>query len=176
MSEIWKPIENAPNYHVSNYGRVRRIAGYRCLSDRILKLRKDGYGYLLAHLCVNGRRFNGPVHQLVCAAFCGPRPSPSHQVAHKDGCRSNNAAANLRWVTAKENAKDRDRHGTTVRGERSCHAKLTDEQVAYILSSPLNGVQLGRKLGVSSTQIYRIRKGKSRVSVEELTNEARSAA
>lgn len=191
MSELWVPIQNAPNYHVSNFGRVRRIAGYRCRADRILKPRKDGDGYLLAHLSVGGHKFNAPVHQLVCAAFCGPKPSPAHQVGHRDGCPTNNAAANLRWVTPLENATDRERHGRTARGDRSGAvtrpdrirrgeangmSRISDETVALIRESAGSCRKIAARFGVSPAQVAKIRAGTARVPVETLTEEARNAA
>jgi len=43
------------------------------------------------------------VHQLVCEAFHGPKPSPTHIVLHLDEDPSNNKPENLRWGTRKEN-------------------------------------------------------------------------
>ena len=43
------------------------------------------------------------VHQLVCEAFHGPRPSPSHIVLHLNEEASDNRPENLRWGTRKEN-------------------------------------------------------------------------
>lgn len=177
MSELWSPIEGAPNYHVSNMGRVRRVAGYRCPSDRILKLRKDSDGYLLAHLSVDGRAFNGAVHRLVCTAFVGPRPTPRHQVGHRDGCRTNNAAANLRWVTAKENADDREAHGRTARGERSGAytrpdrvrrgeangmTRISEETVQRIRGSVGSCREIAARFAVSKAQVSKIRAGRAR--------------
>jgi hypothetical protein len=57
------------------------------------------------------------VHHLVLEAFVGPRPA-GHEAAHGDGDKTNNALANLRWATPKENAADRYRHGTVLFGTR----------------------------------------------------------
>ncbi len=48
---------------------------------------KDGDGPVKAY-----------VHDLVCATFNGPPPSPDHVVKHLDGDITNNKATNLAWV------------------------------------------------------------------------------
>ena len=71
------------------------------------------------------------VHRLVALAFLGPRPSERHEVAHGDGCRTNNHWTNLRWATHSENMLDRREHGTVPdrRGQKHPMARLTDEVV-----------------------------------------------
>jgi hypothetical protein len=49
------------------------------------------------------------VHQLVCLAFHGPKPSPEHEVAHQDDVKSVNTPDSLRWDTHKGNIADRVR-------------------------------------------------------------------
>ena len=44
------------------------------------------------------------VHQIVCEAFHGERPTDQHVVDHIDTNRANNRPENLRWVTRIENA------------------------------------------------------------------------
>lgn len=118
-NEEWRVIAEAPDYEVSDRGRVRR-----CTPDwqgkylgRILKpsLSRGYHRYLL---CVGGRHINRTAHSLVCIAFNGPKPSPEMHCAHKDGDRLNNTPENLYWATPLENAADRDRHGRTHRGPR----------------------------------------------------------
>lgn len=50
--------------------------------------------------------FTETIHTLVCLAFHGPKPTPKHQVAHKDCNKMNNGYLNLRWATPKENIAD----------------------------------------------------------------------
>lgn len=104
-------------------GRTRDLAGW---------LDSDGYRRVNVYDIAKGGFRQVPVHALVAATFIGPRPTPDHQVAHADGCRANNAVTNLRWATAYENQRDRDRHGTHNRGARNVRAHLTDEQAAEI--------------------------------------------
>lgn len=117
--ELWRPIDEfAGSYEVSNKGRVRSLP--RCKLDKIgrvcvqlgcilsllngdkhtAKLRKN------VILRKHGRMYNRQVHRLVACAFV-PNPDATRytQVNHIDGDPSNNDAANLEWVTAKQNVR-----------------------------------------------------------------------
>ena len=96
--EIWKTVEDAPGYEVSNLARVRNKRTGKILSPRL-----DRYGYLKIHLIRNdGGNFYSTIHRLVAKAWVDGYAS-GLQVNHKDGCKSNNAPINLEWVEAKRN-------------------------------------------------------------------------
>ena len=111
----WRVVPSYPWLEASSDGRIRSmLAGLNgWKAGREITGCKNNSGYL-AVTVQRGRvrKCNLGIHILVCEAFHGPRPSPKHQVAHYDGNPANNTANNLRWVTAKENAFDRTRHGT----------------------------------------------------------------
>lgn len=108
MTERWVEVARCPLYEVSDLGRVRRKGG------KVLKPSQNSSrmgrrpGYLVISLCKpgehDGRRHTrcAYVHQLVCEAFHGPRPD-GHDVDHVDHDRSNNRAANVRWMPLREN-------------------------------------------------------------------------
>lgn len=100
------------------------------------------------------------VHRLVAIAFLG-NPPPAHQVAHADGDKTNNHVNNLRWATCRENILDKQVHGTQARGETQGSAKLTSADVLAIRASTESGPKAGSRYGISSTQVYRLRKLKS---------------
>lgn len=134
QQEEWCPIEGAPNYEVSSAGRVRRTtARTNAKAGHVLATKHDDLGYVIVRYYVDGKVRPRRIHQLVAAAFLGPRPSPKHVVAHADGNGRNNNVGNLRWATPAENAADTVRHGRTVRGARSQWAKLTEAQVVEII-------------------------------------------
>ena len=54
------------------------------------------------------------VHRLVAELFV-PNPHNLKQVDHRDRNRLNNAASNLRWVTAQQNAENRVGRGCQER-------------------------------------------------------------
>lgn len=93
--EIFKKIENYDNYSISNLGNVRNDK-----TGRILKTYIKPSGYEQVQL---GRKtIPQYVHRLVANAFI-PNPCNKPQVNHINGVRGDNRAANLEWVTAREN-------------------------------------------------------------------------
>lgn len=162
--ECWLTIAFAPDYAVSEFGRVKRIAAeprYRC--ERLLKpkIRKDGYPEVT--LYVDGQPFFFLVHQLVCRVFHGERPKGKDEIGHIDGSRDNCRADNLRWVTKEENYADRNRHGTHNKGERNGAAKLDllKVQAVHILSERLPSRKVAAVLGISKSQVGNILRGEA---------------
>ncbi len=100
QGEEFKPIRDAPNYMISNYGRVVSIGRdykYGNHDDMFLKL-SDRRGYKKATLFVDGKRYYKAVHRLVAEAFI-PNPNNYPCVNHKDEDRANNVVTNLEWCT-----------------------------------------------------------------------------
>jgi len=58
----------------------------------------DRNGYFVFVENKKGETAKRYVDELVCEAFHGPRPSPEHEVRHRDGNITNNRASNLMWV------------------------------------------------------------------------------
>lgn len=121
--EEWRDIPGwEDHYQVSNHGRARslprnafRTDGKPCrIKGRTLAQNEGKWGHLRVTLHRGGR---GPsrisktawVHQLVCEAFNGPKPTGMWSL-HADGNPKNNHAENLYWGTPKDNAQDSVRH------------------------------------------------------------------
>lgn len=97
MLEIWRKIDEYPDYCVSNLGRVK---SYRYPSKgKILKgkIDKDGYQRILLYSEPGVRKMLA-VHRLVAQAFI-PNPHNYPIINHKDEDKGNNRADNLEWCT-----------------------------------------------------------------------------
>lgn len=105
VGEIWKNIQDCPNYQVSNLGRVRSIPRPKTKGG-ILTQRKNNCGYLKVYFWINGKGKLFSVHRLVANAFI-ENPDNLPQVNHKDGDKENNRYDNLEWCSAKSNVVHR---------------------------------------------------------------------
>jgi len=97
----FKQIEGFPNYLIyedggvwSNYGKGRWIKA------------KIGDGYLKVSLFRDGKQNYFSIHRLLAIHFI-PNSENKPCVDHKDGIRTNNKLCNLRWVTNRENDRNR---------------------------------------------------------------------
>lgn len=141
MKEIWKTIEDYPNYQVSNLGRVKSLArewivgigNKRFHDEMILKLHNKKRGYKDVCLFKNGKRKYYFVHRLVAQAFI-LNPENKPEPNHIDGNPSNNKVNNLEWVTKSENRLHAIHTGLAIitKGEDCSWSKLTEAQVRRI--------------------------------------------
>ncbi|WP_172668323.1 NUMOD4 motif-containing HNH endonuclease [Sphingobium sp. YBL2] len=148
-------------YEASSLGRVRSLdqqRGHRMCRGRILKPRPHPSGYSQVRLYIDRIARDHSIHVLICSAFHGPRPA-GKEAAHSDGVKSNCRASNLSWKTPKENAEDKRRHGTVVRGEHHGRSKLTPIQVAEIIRSEGKQAEVAIRHGISQPHVHRIRRG-----------------
>jgi hypothetical protein len=168
MDEIWKQVLGYKYYEVSNKGNTRSWKG-RGQNGGLLKepTTKKTFvgadGYVFVKLQQGGKRTNYRVHRLVLEAFVGKRPQ-GMQARHLDGNKLHNTIDNLVWGTSKENHADKERHGTSNKGERHGHnSVLTKEDVReirrLIFSKKYTLKAIGKLFGVSVGAISRIKYG-----------------
>jgi hypothetical protein len=103
IPERWAPAVGLDDVIVSDRGRVARLLTI----DRSHRYERVSIG--------GEKRF---VHQLVCGAFHGPRPS-GLLALHADDVSEHNDATNLSWGSAKQNSADAKRNRTNKRRENT---------------------------------------------------------
>jgi hypothetical protein len=143
--------------------------GYRVHDDgRIESKRHPGVflspetvkgGYLRVKLSIGGQQQHHLVHVLVAAAFIGPRPE-GKEVNHKDGIKTNNAVANLEYVTPSENVRHSIAELGVQRAKGSANgwARLTEELVREMRKRAAKGesaAALAREFNVHHTTAHR---------------------
>lgn len=145
IQEYWKPVAGWEDfYQVSNWGRVRSIertvqctfngtVSSRTFPSVVRKQQIGTNGYLSVRLQTQQKAKTYSAHVLVAEAFLGPRP-PGQDVCHGPEGKLINTPENLSYGTRKQNLADRDRDGTSQKGERGPTAKLSAEQVKEIRS------------------------------------------
>lgn len=157
--ERWKTISVAPDYSVSDYGRVRRdTASHPNARPGQLRKQVKRNGYAAVSLSIGGKQKALNVHRLVALAFFGEPPTPGHFVAHNDGDKANNHVGNLRWATPAENTADRRTHGTALFGKRHANAKLTDEDIRAIRAASGTQTEIARQFGTTQANVSLIRR------------------
>lgn len=169
MPENWKPLEENPNYFVSDRGRVKRgantlsIDGNRRFKDeRILKFgtqTSGRYYYVNIPTTAGAKTLN--VHRLVAKAFCD-NPHNHKTVHHKNHNWRDNAAENLEWCSLRQNLQYAHKEGRAYRhpkGSPSPNRKLTPEQVAKIRDLRAQGLscaKIGRTVGCSHDAAHKV--------------------
>lgn len=169
---MWVPVDGWPWYEVSNHGRVRRaVPGPATRSGRVLTGGKVS-GYPTVTLRgEGGAQASFLVHHLVATAFLPPCPGEHGagrgrlQLDHINGDRRDNRAANLRWVTYRQNEANKKRLGRTARGEGHGCAVLDCAAVVSIREAYATGdvsqAELADRFGVAHGTIGQVVRGRN---------------
>jgi len=169
MMEDWKQIATHSDYEVSDLGRVRFKGGWRKFGRNarfapanIRVPQPHSGGYL--QLVIRGK--NRFIHRLVAEAFV-PNPDGLPEVNHKDGDKTNNAAANLEWVSRSANLVHASRvTGVAYTGPRIGRRITRAEREAIRVAGGSYGEIAGR-FSVSVTRVLRIKRGLCAAAVED---------
>lgn len=172
MDEIWKDIEGYEGlYQVSNLGRVKSLSHYeysdrfkngRFRKGRLLKPFKVGANYLAVGL---GRGNKAYIHRLVAVAFI-PNPQNKEEIDHINCDITDNTAANLKWVTRKENLNNpitKKRNSASRKGWYQPMGKDNSRSRAILqfslkgefIKEWANQYEIKRILGYASANIHR---------------------
>lgn len=98
--EEYRPIDDYPNYAVSNLGNVKNIR-----TGRILRYGLNSSGYKVIDLYNNGKSKTQQIHKLVGKAFL-PNPENKPCIDHKNNNKLDNRLENLRFATLQENSRN----------------------------------------------------------------------
>ena len=165
--EEWRTLDEFPDYAVSSYGRVQRITPAQgTIKGHILSptMALDGYRRVKIPNADGVTKIK-KVHQFVCEAFHGVKPTPEHQVNHKSGDKDDNHKDNLEWMTPSQNQKHAYKIGLKFpryqRGEASPVNKLTEKNVLEIRMllnhSSYKQYQIAKIFGVCKQTITNIK-------------------
>ena len=124
--EVFKPIENFPEYYISNLGNVKSEK-----TNRLLRIQKTSK-YSVVGLNNNDKRYSFLVHRLVAKAFI-PNLENKLTVNHINHDKYDNRVENLEWSTQKEqneynyNTEPEKRQTNRARSV-VCFDKITNEK------------------------------------------------
>lgn len=166
MKEIWKIIDNFPNYQISNFGRVMSLAKKDKPLIMAPHIGGGGYYSVNLHRKVEGKKVieRKYIHRLVAEAFI-PNPLNRTEINHIDGDKTNNHITNIEWITHSENMKHSYKLGLHSRcdimGINHPRVKLSEEDVRDIRRRIDSGTKIGKEYGITRQQVNNIRRGKS---------------
>lgn len=155
----WRSIPGYEGYEASSQGAVRNAK-----TGKILKQTANSWGYFEVGVRAAGvtKGVKKKVHRLVALAFVA-NPEGKAEVNHIDGSKTNNAAANLEWLTKRENFEHARAAGKYTSAVLCPWQKITPEdELAIRADKETPHEVLAAKFGVQREHIMKIRRGKTR--------------
>lgn len=157
-----RPLEAACNVSPAKSAEVYRAV---LASDTdqcvIWPLRRGKNGYATWS---KGDYFSSIVSRQVCKDMHGLPPTARHEAAHSCG-NGHLGCVNprhLSWKTPVENAADKQRHGTELKGTQRWMAKLTEDDVRAIRRMRGVGMEeIGALFGVTRATIWAVLTGRT---------------
>ncbi len=149
-------------YKIQKNGKILSFRYGKPLNPNVTKC-----GYEIVCLYFNGKKKWFSVHRLIALVHIeNGNPIKFNVVNHKDGNKRNNKVSNLEWTTASRNKKHSFEIGTSkaTKSENANFAVLTVnkvKQIKHLLENNESCASIGRKFGVTTSNICRIKKGKT---------------
>lgn len=101
--ELWKKVDEYPDYYVSNLGNVQKLLKTRHPLN--IRPRVHSQGYLRVNLSKGKKKKDFYIHRLVADLFVeNPDPDNLIQVNHLNEVKTDNRSENLEWCTHKYNS------------------------------------------------------------------------
>lgn len=95
--ELWRTVDEFPNYEVSNFARIRNK------DTNLIKVPAVGKrGYLVLSFKKDGKTFVRTLHRIFAIAWI-PNPENKKEINHINGDKCDCSFDNLEWVTPYEN-------------------------------------------------------------------------
>ena len=158
----YAPIPDYPDYVAGTDGSIwscRTLRGKRDESQwhQLVPVPRGNYLAVLLYSAPNQRKLVN-IHIAILRAFIGP-PPPGFECRHLNGNNYDCRLENIAWGTKLENHADKQRHGTTARGERHGQSKLKTSEVVEIRSLHASGMTIAaiaRKFNRGETTIRHV--------------------
>lgn len=172
-------------YAVTRDGRVWAYAKtrLRTYAARWMKQHFSKDGYLLVTFRKDGLPCHFRAHQVVAITWIGQPPTPTHEINHIDGAKSNNDFRNLEWVTRQENVRhawDAGLHGVSdanraasreaIKKANAANRHITHAQadeIRALVAGGMKKAKAGRLFGLTYWSVRDLVAGKTYRSGDE---------
>lgn len=163
MDERWWFIDSAPDYMISDHGRVWSGKSQAFVKPKPM----DKHGHLGVCLSVNGRPRYEYIHRLMAKAFI-PNPNRHPIVRHLNDYPDDNYLENLAWGTQKDNMRDcidnGHAHFVTPEEREIGLAKARKPIIAINIRTGVETIFNGqgtasRELGIQQSNIWKVLNG-----------------
>lgn len=155
----YRDVPGFPGYQIGSDGTLWKTnKGERKQLQGSVEHTPYNVKYRAFFLYRSGKQATIRAHKLVAMAFFGECPK-GHEIRHIDGDGLNNRLTNLAYGTRSENMRDRDTHGTMIRGEKHCFSKVSDlqvEEIRRLHAAGMSNQSLAQMFGISKSHVAAI--------------------
>lgn len=170
MDELntWKEIPNTNGfYSASILGEIRSNDRNMVYADgrkyfvrgKTLIPRFTTSGYLAITICINAKKTQRGVHQLIAETFI-PNPNNLPCVLHNNDIKTDNRPSNLSWGTHKDNSQDCLNKGRHYAGNRKLNQQQVEE-IKKLLNEGLSQQIISEIFNIAQTCISDINLGRT---------------
>lgn len=146
--ELFKVIEEFPNYQISNLGNIKNN------KDILLKIGKriSNSGYIQVRLSKEGKYYYRYIHRLLAKAFL-PNPNNYRTINHINGNKTDNTLTNLEWASDEQQQRHAflmglKKHGISFTREQLFEVydlyfkrKKSPKKISLILNRPFGTIR-----------------------------------
>lgn len=146
--ELFKVIDEFPQYQISNLGNIRNSKGQILVIGR----RKSNSGYIQVRLYNDGKYYYRYLHRLIAQAFI-PNPNSYRTINHINGNKLDNRIQNLEWASDEMQQRHAFIFGLKPNGISFTREQLTEiydmffiqkkkpKEIATILNRPFGTIR-----------------------------------
>lgn len=130
MTNIWKDLEEFPDYEISESGDIRNIK-----TQHLLRTHVNQNGAVMCGFRVDKKRYTRSIHILVAKTFLEEPLTPGLIPWHIDGDQTNNHFRNLKWKQrwfVRDNRRERKRGPSDLRQIRNINTGVVYENAMVI--------------------------------------------